>query len=58
MGVNQLVTETQAHKWYRQAFSDNGCWAKKKEEEDDDEEVKLPVNCEIYQTKVRVLSIV
>ena len=25
MGGNQLVTESQAHKWYRQAFTDNGC---------------------------------
>ena len=33
MGGNQLVTESQAHKWYRQALTDNGCWAKEEEEE-------------------------
>ena len=32
MGGNQLVTESQAHKWYRQALTDNGCWAKEEEE--------------------------
>ena len=38
MGVNQLVTESQAHKWYRQALmTGNGCWAK-------EEEVDIVVN--------------
>ena len=31
MGGNQLVTESQAHKWYRQALTDNGSWAKEEE---------------------------
>ena len=30
IGVIQKVTESQARKWYRQALTDNGCWAKKK----------------------------
>ena len=33
MGGNQLVTERQAHKWYRQALTHNGCWAKEEEED-------------------------
>ena len=33
MGGNQLVTESQAHKWYRQALTDNGCWAKEEKED-------------------------
>ena len=38
MGGNQLVPESQAHKWYRQALTDNGCCAKEEEEEEEEEE--------------------
>ena len=34
-GVNPQITESLLLKWYRQAFTDNGCWAKEEEDNAD-----------------------
>ena len=33
LGIINKFTESQAQKWYRQALTENGCWAKEEEED-------------------------